>query len=101
MAELGLKLILENAWLGFGSLALLFTLTRIPRCPAAPLALAASIIAGWATGKTGIASPVAVTPGMPQLVVPSWPEVWRSVSDMTARRAPGSYVGDREARAHG
>ena len=78
MAVLGLKLILENAWLGFGSLALLFTLTRIPRCPAAPLALAASIIAGWATGKTGIASPVAVTPGMPQLVVPSWPEVWRS-----------------------
>lgn len=76
MAVLGLKLILENAWLGFGSLALPFTLTRIPRCPAAPLALAASIIAGWATGKTGIASPVAVTPGMPQLVVPSWPEVW-------------------------
>jgi xanthine/uracil permease len=51
MVVLGFKLILENAWLGFGSLALLFTLTRIPRCPAAPLTLAASIVAGWATGS--------------------------------------------------
>jgi hypothetical protein len=37
MGMLGLKLILVNPWLGFGSLALLFTLTRMPRCPAAPL----------------------------------------------------------------
>ena len=78
MGVLGLKLILATPWLGFGSLALLFALTRVPRCPAAPLALAGSIIAEWATGKTGIASPVAVTPWMPQFVVPSWPEVWRS-----------------------
>jgi hypothetical protein len=35
MGVLGLKLILENPWLGFGSLALLFALTRVPRCPAA------------------------------------------------------------------
>ena len=43
MAVLGLKLILETPWLGFGSLALLFALTRIPRCPAAPIALGAAI----------------------------------------------------------
>ena len=75
---LGLKLILETPWLGFGSLALLFALTRIPQCPAAPIALAAAMIAEWATGKVGIASVVAITPGTPPLVVPSWPEVWHS-----------------------
>ena len=78
MGVLGLKLVLETPWLGFGSLALLFALTRVPRCPAAPLTLAMSMLAAWATGKTDIASAVAVTPGLPQLVVPSWPEVWRS-----------------------
>ena len=75
---LGLKLILETPWLGFGSLALLFALTRIPQCPAAPIALAAAMIAEWATGKVGIASVVAITPGTPPLVIPSWPEVWHS-----------------------
>jgi Molybdate transporter of MFS superfamily len=79
MGALGFKLILESPWLGFGSLALLFTLTRIPRCPAAPLALAAAMSAGWATGNTGITSEVAITPVAPHLVVPSWPEVWRSL----------------------
>jgi MFS superfamily sulfate permease-like transporter len=78
MAVLGLTLILETPWLGFGSLALLFALTRVPHCPAAPLALGAAILTGWMTGHFGIASSVAVTPGVPQLVVPRWPEVWRS-----------------------
>jgi predicted benzoate:H+ symporter BenE len=78
MGVLGLKLILETPWLGFGSLVLLFALTRIPRCPAAPLALAGAVVAGWATGRVGITSSVAATPGLPQLVAPSWPEVWRS-----------------------
>jgi predicted benzoate:H+ symporter BenE len=78
MAMLGLKLILETPWLGFGSFALLFALTRIPSCPTAPIALAAAMFAGWATGKVGIASWAAITPGTPQLLVPSWPEVWHS-----------------------
>jgi MFS superfamily sulfate permease-like transporter len=78
MGVLGLKLILETPWLGFGSLALLFAPTRIPRCPAAPLALMAAIVAGWATGHIGIMSQVAVTSDLPGLVLPSWPEIWRS-----------------------
>jgi len=76
MGVLGLTLILETPWIGFGSLALLFALTRIPRCPAAPFALAAAMIAGWATGNVG-STPVTITPGTPHLVVPSWAEVWR------------------------
>ena len=78
MAMLGLKLILEAPWLGFGSLALLFALMRIPRCPAAPLALAAAIVAGWATGTGGIAPEMTITAGAPHLILPSWPEFWRS-----------------------
>lgn len=78
MAVLGLKLVLETPWLGFGSLALLFALTRIPRCPAAPIALAAAVIVGWVTGNVGTAPEVTVTPRVPHLVVPSWAEVWRS-----------------------
>src|SRR5215469_10255348 len=73
MGLLGLELILETPWLGFGSLALLFALMRMPHCPAAPIALVAAMITGWATGKVGIASEVAITPGMPQLVIPTWP----------------------------
>jgi len=49
MVVLGLKLILETPWLGFGSLALLFALTRVPHCPAAPLALGAGILAAGST----------------------------------------------------
>jgi MFS superfamily sulfate permease-like transporter len=45
---------------------------------AAPLVLATTITAGWLSGKTGIPSEPAVTPGLPRLIVPSWPEVWRS-----------------------
>jgi MFS superfamily sulfate permease-like transporter len=79
MAVLGLKLILETPWIGFGSLALLLVLTRIPRCPAAPIALAAAIIAGWAAGNATPAPEVATAPGIPQPVIPSWGEVWRSL----------------------
>jgi MFS superfamily sulfate permease-like transporter len=78
MGVLGLKLILETPWLGFGSLVLLFVLIRIPRCPAAPIALAAAIVAGWLTGHTGIVSEVAITRGLPRLIVPRWPEMWHS-----------------------
>ena len=78
MGVLGLKLILETPWIGFGSLALLFALTRVPHCPAAPIVLVAAMITGWATGKAGTVPEVGITPGMPRLVVPSWPEVWHS-----------------------
>jgi predicted benzoate:H+ symporter BenE len=79
MAVLGLKLILQTPWIGYGSLALLLILTRIPRCPAAPIALAAAIIAGWAAGNAMPAPEVGAAPGLPQPVIPSWAEVWRSL----------------------
>ena len=78
LAVLGLKLILETPWLGFGSLALLFALTRIPRCPAAPLALGVAIGLDWVTGSVGSTAEAAASPGIPGLVLPSWGEIWRS-----------------------
>jgi MFS superfamily sulfate permease-like transporter len=79
MAVLGLKLILGAPWIGFGSLALFLVLTRIPRCPDAPIALAAAIIAGWAAGSVAPAPEIATAPGIPQPVIPSWAEAWRSL----------------------
>ena len=79
MGMLGLKLMLETPWIGFGALALLFVLTRIPRCPAAPIALAAAIVAGWVTSNVGSAPEIAIMAGVPHLIVPSWAEIWRSL----------------------
>jgi predicted benzoate:H+ symporter BenE len=89
MGVLGFKLILEAPWLGFGSLALLCALARVPRCPAAPLALAAAIVAGRLSGSIGIAADGATTSGVPHLIVPGWQEVWRSfeVAVLPPRRA--------------
>jgi MFS superfamily sulfate permease-like transporter len=78
MAVLGAKLILETPWIGFGSLALLFLLLRVPRCPAAPITLAAAACAGWLSG----ASPTPTLTfgwGVPEVAVPTWPEIWRSI----------------------
>ena len=72
LAVLGLKLILETPWLGFGSLALLFALTRIPRCPAAPIALGVAIGLGWITGSVGSTAEAAASPGYPALCCQAW-----------------------------
>jgi MFS superfamily sulfate permease-like transporter len=79
MGVLGIKLMLETPWIGFASLALVLVLTRVPRCPAAPIALGAAIVAGWATGNTITTPEVSVALGIPHLVMPSWAEVWRSL----------------------
>src|ERR1700737_704768 len=47
MGGLGIKLMLETPLIGFGSLALLFLLTRIPYCPTAPIVLGATAVVGW------------------------------------------------------
>lgn len=78
MGVLGLKLILQTPWIGAAALVLLFTLARIPRCPAALVVLAAAAIAGWAGGGT-LPDEVGPSAGVPHLVVPTWGEVWRSL----------------------
>src|SRR6266446_7764895 len=51
MGVLGVKLMLQTPWVGFGSLALLLLLMRIPRCPATPITLAAAATIGWMSAR--------------------------------------------------
>src|SRR5438105_1699472 len=79
MGVLGVKLMLQTPWIGFGSLAALVMLTRIPRCPAAPLVLVAAAIVGWATSSSMMPREISFSTSLPQLVIPTWTEVWRSL----------------------
>ncbi len=79
MGVLGVKLMLQTPWIGFGALALLLLLSRIPRCPAAPIVLAAAAIAGWAGNSAVIPHDIGFAPGIPQLVIPAWSDIWRSL----------------------
>ena len=56
MGVLGTRLMLQTPWPGFGALVLLLLLSRIPRCPAAPITLAAAAIIGWTSAGAGNAS---------------------------------------------
>ena len=78
MGVLGIKLVLETPWTGFGSLAALLLLTRLPRCPAAPIVLGAAAFVGWMTNGLAVHE-IGFSPSLPQLVIPTWTEVWRSL----------------------
>src|SRR5205807_1611617 len=79
MGVLGVKLILQTPGTGLCALAGLVLLMRIPRCPAAPIVLAASAVAGL-TASVGPTSPeIAFAPSLPHLVIPTWTDVWRSL----------------------
>ena len=69
----------ETPLIGFGALALLFVLLRVPYCPAAPITLGAAVIAGWFSNSSGAPHEIAFAWSAPQLVVPTWPEVWHSL----------------------
>jgi MFS superfamily sulfate permease-like transporter len=79
MGVLGLKLMLQTPWIGFPALAMLFLLTRIPRCPAAPIVLGAAALIGWSGESASTSHQIGFAPSIPQLVVPTWIEVWRSL----------------------
>jgi MFS superfamily sulfate permease-like transporter len=79
MAVLGIDLMLKTPWLGFGSLALLLVLMRVPRCPAAPLMLVAAIIAGASTEPVTLPETFAAIWHLPELVRPAWLDVWRGL----------------------
>jgi MFS superfamily sulfate permease-like transporter len=79
MGVLGIKLMLETPWIGFGSLALLFLLIRIPYCPAAPIALGAAAAVGWLGNGAAMPHQIAFALSVPQLVIPTWAEVWQSL----------------------
>ena len=79
MGILGIRLMLQTPWTGFGSLVLLLLLTRIPRCPAAPLTLAAAGLFGWIGSDTTIPHESAFAPSSLHVIIPTWAEIWRSL----------------------
>jgi MFS superfamily sulfate permease-like transporter len=79
MGVLGGKLILQTPWIGLSSLALLFLLSRIPRCPAAPVVLAAAAVVGWVTNTAVMPGEMSLVLSIPHLVIPTWAEVMRSL----------------------
>ena len=78
MGVLGIKLVLETPWTGFGSLAVLLLLSRIPRCPAAPIVLGAAAVVGWMSNGLAVHD-IGFSPSLPRLVIPTWTEFWRSI----------------------
>jgi MFS superfamily sulfate permease-like transporter len=79
LGVLGIKLMFETPLIGFGALALLFVLLRVPCCPAAPVTLGAAAIAGWLSNSSVGPREIAFAWSAPQLVVPTWPEVLHSL----------------------
>jgi MFS superfamily sulfate permease-like transporter len=79
MGVLGVKLMLQTPWIAFPALAALVLLSRVPRCPAAPIVLVASAVTGWATSSGMITPEIAFAPSMPHLVIPTWTEIGRSL----------------------
>jgi MFS superfamily sulfate permease-like transporter len=78
MGVLGIKLLLQTPAIGLGSLGALILLSRIPRCPAAPLVLGAAALAGWQTSNAVLPDNLGFSFNIPSLIVPTWGEVWRS-----------------------
>jgi MFS superfamily sulfate permease-like transporter len=78
MGFLGLKLMRETPWIGFPALVLLFLLSRIPRCPAAPIVLGAAAIMGY-WSSTAVPHDFGFEPSIPHTVIPTWREIWRSL----------------------
>lgn len=79
MGILGVKLILQQPWIGAGALVALIGLGRFPRFPAAPIVLAAAAVIGWTDSSTKLHA-LAFAPSLPQLVIPTWADAWRSVA---------------------
>jgi MFS superfamily sulfate permease-like transporter len=78
MGLLGFKLMLETPWIGFGSLAALLLLNRIPRRPAAPIVLGVAAMVAWMTNGVPLHE-IGFVPRLPRLVIPNWIEVWHSL----------------------
>src|SRR5437868_12863087 len=62
MGVLGVKLMLETPWIAFPALVALFLLSRVPRCPAAPLVLGGTALIGWISGSAATPSAIGFTP---------------------------------------
>jgi hypothetical protein len=65
MGVLGIRLMLQQPWIGFGALVASAGLSRFPRLPAAPIILVAAAFVGWAGSGANLDAP-AFAPSLPQ-----------------------------------
>jgi MFS superfamily sulfate permease-like transporter len=113
LALMSLELMAELPWLGITTVGLLLLLLRVPRCPAALVALAAAIVlaqlnglgAAWPAFTWAPAWPALVLPGLGDLeralgnaVLPQLPLTLTNAVIVTAALAHDFY-GKRAARA--
>ncbi len=74
-ALIGLNLMLEVPWLGFGMLALLGVLTFLRGCPATLIGLAVALLAGQAAGLAPPLGDLAPRFGLPAVALPGFAEM--------------------------
>jgi MFS superfamily sulfate permease-like transporter len=79
MAVLGLDLMAETPWLGAMVLLALLLFLRMPGWPAAPLALALAVAAGWLAGIVSAPAGMSVGLTLPALSLPAWTDLPRAI----------------------
>jgi MFS superfamily sulfate permease-like transporter len=78
MGVLGLKLILQTPWIGSAALVVLVLLSRVPNFPSALVTLMGAVVVGCVGNEAPSAPPLFLQMSAPQLVVPTWSDVWES-----------------------
>ena len=88
LALLSLELMAEVPWLGVTTLGLLLLLWRVPRCPAALVALGVAIVLARLTGDGGAWPTLDWTPGWPTLVLPAPGDLERALGSAVLPQLP-------------
>jgi MFS superfamily sulfate permease-like transporter len=81
LALLGLELMLELPWIGFGILCLVLLLMLVPRCPATLVALAAAVGVGQVLDLTQMPAPASAHLTLPALVLPTWQDMAHAMQE--------------------
>jgi predicted benzoate:H+ symporter BenE len=88
MGILGVRLVLGTPWLGFLTLAILLALMRMPRFPAAPIALLLAIAIGYGAGEIAWPATIGLAWHWPEVVMPTWSQTWRGFERLVLPQLP-------------
>jgi SulP family sulfate permease len=88
LAVLGIHLVEDQVWLGLIVCAAMLALMRFPRVPVALVAVLAGGVLGAATGITPSPAHLALGLHLPQLVLPTWPQLWNGIDRAVLPQIP-------------
>jgi MFS superfamily sulfate permease-like transporter len=88
LALMSLELMAELPWLGITTVGLLLLLLRVPRCPAALIALAAAIVLAQLNGLRAAWPAFAWAPAWPDLVLPGLGDLERALGSAVLPQLP-------------